>query len=206
MNQTPEYIRKNRSRITALCPAKQSIPYKQDKWTGHPLFEQVLGKLPNPVSRGDLFEMSRALHQNTTPQALRELFVATMIWGFGTTGYGAWRTLRMVNDPDFDITLKVAYRHLCEGDIREAYDRFHLSRCGSAFFTKFLYFAAHPLPHTPTPLILDAVVARKLEESCHLDLSRYARAARYPETEKNKQSNRAGCVSSLGRHAMRYLA
>ena len=64
-----------------------------------------------------------------------------MLWGYGTVGYGPWRTQRMFATPDSGDMLQRAFGLIAENRIEEAYSGFRLDRCGPSFFTKFFYFA-----------------------------------------------------------------
>lgn len=92
-----------------------------------------------------------------------------MIWGFGTAGYGPFRTRRILDSADAGTNLlKVAqiatetggldaYRHVAK--IR-ATNNNYLKFLGPAFGTKFIYFAQKASnPDSATP-IMDAVIRR----------------------------------------------
>lgn len=105
-------------------------------------------------------------------QAVVTAFIAAMIWGYGTTGYGPYRTSRILTtDPE-------AVEHLVE-IARIAQDRErggerafahiagqrsegvpYLKYLGPAFGTKFLYFLTAASNDVDTTPVLDAVVRR----------------------------------------------
>lgn len=114
------------------------------------------------------------LHPNgsTEPQAVVTAFIASMIWGYGTTGYGPYRTARVLGtDPaavshlvavartaqDRDAGGDAAFREIWEGRCN---DRDHLKYLGPAFGTKFLYFLTAAADDVPTTPVMDAVVRR----------------------------------------------
>jgi len=92
-----------------------------------------------------------------------DLFLASMVWGNGATGYGPYRTSVALNIPRngaVPITvIETVGRLASTGDIKNAYlTMAHaLWRIGPAFGTKFLYFAS---PLDKQALIFDGVVAR----------------------------------------------
>jgi hypothetical protein len=92
-----------------------------------------------------------------------DLFLATMVWGNGGTGYGAYRTSVALNIPRKGAVpinvIETVGRLACAGDIENAYNTMAnaLWRIGPAFGTKFLYFAS---PLDNQALIFDGVVAR----------------------------------------------
>ena len=105
-------------------------------------------------------------------QAVVTAFIASMIWGYGTTGYGPYRTARVLGtDPDV-VSHLVAAARTAQDPNQGGYVAFHeigegrdndpayLKYLGPAFGTKFLYFltaAADAVPVTP---VMDAVVRR----------------------------------------------
>ncbi len=118
------------------------------------------------VSRSDVLALGTRWRQTGTEEAARELLVGSCIWGFGPTGYGAYRTGLMLATPDAGKRL-TATLDLLEEDLPSAYQSMwqanHLDRLGPAFWTKLFYFARYQLRSPEVqPLILDANVARAL--------------------------------------------
>ncbi len=118
------------------------------------------------VSRSDVLALGSQWRQTGTDKAARELLVGSCIWGFGPTGYGAYRTGLMLATPDAGKRLTATLDLLAE-DLQAAYRSMwrvnHLDRLGPAFWTKLFYFAAYQLRSAEVqPLILDANVARAL--------------------------------------------
>lgn len=210
--KVPEYIKNNREIISALNPGEQAIPYVFSSWNKYfsedQVFQSLAAKFPYEISRSNVFEIRKNIGSNPTEIDLKHLFMAVMIWGFGTTGYGAFRTNEMLNDGRFIKTVKYCFNKVQEGDFRSAYDSFFLNWCGSAFFTKFFYFSAsNCLEHNIIPLVLDAVVARSLEEKCDCDVRRYAIFNRYTKDTHAKTFNPllSGKISSVDRSSELYI-
>lgn len=104
------------------------------------------------------------------PQAVVTAFIAAMIWGYGSTGYGPYRTERVLT------TDRDAVPHLCEiaeiaqnperggleafTTIARARNGSYLKYLGPAFGTKFLYFLTEATPAVKTTPVMDAVVRR----------------------------------------------
>ncbi|GAA5008294.1 hypothetical protein GCM10025734_50250 [Kitasatospora paranensis] len=92
------------------------------------------------ISRDDL----AALRQEATgnePDRLRDLFVAVMIWGSGTTnGRGPRYTADALSDPRLPHVLRTTRSAVRAGRLSAAYDGFALRGVGRSFFTK--WFAA----------------------------------------------------------------
>lgn len=76
--------------IFALDP--DAIPYHGDTWGRHLRDHQdlphVSRRFADRISRSDLGLLSREAHGDL--ERLPMLFLAVMIWGNGTVGYGPW--------------------------------------------------------------------------------------------------------------------
>jgi hypothetical protein len=151
-----------RLRIAAEAQAgrgEQTNRWNRATWSRTlPEFRHVFDALPDTIRREDVRTLAQTVRSER--DAL-DLFVAAMVWGHGTTGYGAWRTVRvMEQNPDAaEILLDVRNRVLSQGGA--AAFRFlashRLRYLGVAFATKYLYFCDSLEAREPA-LILDAVV------------------------------------------------
>ncbi|QKW28176.1 hypothetical protein HUT11_20130 [Streptomyces seoulensis] len=114
------------------------------------------------ISRGDLARLRDRVGDDD-PGGLRDLFVAVMIWGSGTTnGRGPRYTEAALSDPRMPAVLQTTRDAVRKGDLSEAYRRFALNGVGRSFFTK--WFAAVDDRDAPCDraLILDHRVFRSL--------------------------------------------
>jgi hypothetical protein len=91
-----------------------------------------------------------------------DLFIASMMWGNGLTGYGRYRTCIALNihrngSSPIEL-LNLVGQDAARGHLEKAYKRLTngLWWIGPAFATKFLYFASPP---TSQALIFDGLVA-----------------------------------------------
>jgi hypothetical protein len=139
---------------------QQAIAWPRDRWKGAFPAQSVFSSLPPTLDRQ---RVRRAcVGAGASESAATDAFLATMAWGYGNVGYGAWRVAQALNDRhagrkllDVVVALnsdgpQAAYR-LMAGSSR-------LHRIGPAFGTKFLYFADSG-DHARRALILDALVA-----------------------------------------------
>ena len=153
--------------LKSRTPVDQAIPYFADTWwvgfPNDPDFSQVHGAHQGEISRKHLFDQAHNCFVNRQTSGDRQLFLASMIWGYGTVGYGAYRSRLMLDTPDASRTIGNTLDLLAAGKISLAYDGFNLNRCGSAFFTKFFYFAGQGCPTSQSPLIFDSRVATSLK-------------------------------------------
>ncbi len=91
-----------------------------------------------------------------------DLFIASMVWGNGGTGYGPYRTAVALKIPRNgaipERVLEEVGGLASKGDLERAYRTMTsaLWRIGPAFGTKFLYFASPPESNAP---IFDGIVA-----------------------------------------------
>lgn len=205
----PQILINNRNDISVLQPGQQAIAYTVENWNsyfaGDTAFNSVSERYPNQITRSDIFTMGNNLRLLYSWNSLREFFISIMLWGFGNTGYGAYRTDRMMQDRNFQNTIESSYTNINSGNILQAYNSFSLDMCGSAFFTKFFYFVGKGSRKLPMPLILDAVVARSLEERCGVSISRYAKVSRYTDNPKNARKGIVGKISAVNRYAQGYM-
>ncbi|GHH03949.1 hypothetical protein [Streptomyces rubradiris] len=113
------------------------------------------------ISRGDLARLRDRVDDD--PESLRDLFVAVMIWGSGTTnGRGPRYTEAALSDPNRTAVLRTTREAVRAGDLKGAYAKFALKGVGRSFFTK--WFAAVDDREAPCEraLILDDRVFRSL--------------------------------------------
>jgi len=170
----PEKLKKAKVQIESLQPETQSISYSVEVWRRHLEPDQDLEFLaltcPCQISRGDLFRLAANARRSGSLEDIRRVFLGAMLWGYGTVGYGPWRTWRMLATPDSGEMLQRTFGIIAENRIEEAYNGFCLDQCGSSFFTKFFYFAGFGYGLPQYPLILDAYVRKSLGSFADVDL------------------------------------
>lgn len=110
------------------------------------------------ISRADLAFLSAAVDESDD-DSFRQLFVATMMWGSGTSnGRGPRYTAAALDDEQLVPSLMVSRRMILDGDPARAYSSFRSRGVGPAFFTKWFWAAGLDRDLDPAPLILDARV------------------------------------------------
>ena len=99
-------------------------------------------------------------------------FMAAMAWGYGSTGYGRYRVMRMLKNGDAAERLHSVVRMLQDAGAVAAYEHFgttaRLPLLGPSFGTKFLAFCSN-VEH-PRALIFDAMVSKWLRENAGVRL------------------------------------
>jgi hypothetical protein len=129
--------------------------------------------LPDLLDRELVRTVARRAHAGNS-EAL-EAFVTVMAWGFGTVGFGPFRTRRIIaSTPEAVARLHRVATALERESVLKAYELFgtscRLKYLGPAFGTKFLYFA-QPASGARTALIHDALVTAWLSRNLGLEIS-----------------------------------
>ena len=124
------------------------------------LLENETSISANVIRRSEVLRLGVMYREGSV--SATDLFLASMVWGNGGTGYGPYRTSVALNIPRKGATpvnvIEKVGRLASKGDIEGAYMTMTnaLWRIGPAFGTKFLYFASPPKDNAP---IFDGVVA-----------------------------------------------
>jgi hypothetical protein len=145
-------------------PQQPAIGWPRARWLAQfPDNRDLLGSLPDQLDRATVRAACAQAARSST--AAWQAFLVVMAWGHGKTGYGPWRTARILQDtPDAKQRLATVAQHLAQGGALDAYQRFgedcRLRWLGPAFGTKYLYFCPQG-PGSPA-LILDRLVAQWL--------------------------------------------
>ncbi len=142
------------------------IEYYADTWMRYfgydNDFRALIDRYPERLCRQSLADIGKwVIDKQAT---VRQLFLAAMLWGFGTTGYGAYRTDAMLSTPDATEQIDTTFDLVAHGNIYRAYKALNLNKCGPSFKSKFLYAAGLALDSKPLPLVLDSVVANALHK------------------------------------------
>lgn len=102
------------------------------------------------VSRADLMRRGRGLSPTSTDEEIETFLLLVNAWGFGSSGYGPWRTQQMLDSERFFRSARRALEILHSDSPDAALSAyFYLNNkahgrvpwWGPAFFTKFLTFA-----------------------------------------------------------------
>ena len=157
----PERLLVFLNQLLEIAPEDQSIPYDYQNWEhffhDDPDFLEVTQMFPNVVTRGHIKNLAIEALDNQANH--RRFFLATMVWGYGTRGFGPFRTSQMLGDPGALHMIQMAINGIAAGQILNVYEQFRLRFCGPAFFTKFFYFIGLGCAVNPLPLIFDSRVA-----------------------------------------------
>ncbi len=153
-----------------------AVSWFPDRWRrpqGEPLHDHkaLIDRLADetePAVSGSAHRISRATVFNCRGGGPVDVFVASMIFGFGNRGYGPSRTNKMLATTSAVDKIVEADRILRTKGAKEAH-RYLINRdgrlawCRTPFITKFLYFDGFD-NDTPgnNPLILDQFVVDRL--------------------------------------------
>ena len=155
----------------------QAIPWNRETWT-----ERFTQELRANEERRRYVEAIERLATRCAKRVSRSAvigfmkedtidgFLAAMIWGFGTTGYGPYRTAQIIAGAGDLKTLTAKLNGIRAASLmghnearRAMVGDCKLTGLGPAFGTKVAYFAARtvdPLPDRPIPLIADFFTSR----------------------------------------------
>lgn len=158
---------------------RQAIPFNPDQWVtrlpNEEWWPKGLAALPYAgrwptVDRRTVFQMAK--HADTS-EGRRDLLIAALVWGTGTSARGVVRRMRIFHENDIhwlDERICRAKAAIDRGDPVAAYlvlnDRdARVKHFRPAFFSKLLYFASADRPVGDRwPLIIDSNVAIALNE------------------------------------------
>ena len=111
------------------------------------------GRGTHRITRADLAEASS---QGAGAHGRTRLFVASMIWGSGTTnGRGPRYLAKALTDHNLDHVLDETFGLVAGGELADAYRRFVLAGVGRSFFTKWFWACSLAGQPERVPLILD---------------------------------------------------
>jgi hypothetical protein len=190
--QLPPKLQAYLSNIQGLRPLEQAIPFSPQQWQEHShtlsalksAFPEIF--IQNKITRAVLMDAGQLASDGKI--SWDDFFVAVMMWGFGTTGYGPWRTGKMLMTPNFGRIFATIRQHLKVGDIKAAHQGVRIEWLGAPFFTKLFYFLGWVFELEPFPLILDARVARNLIK-CNAPMFKAQEYFSYSQNCKTKQYN-----------------
>lgn len=90
-------------------------------------------------------------------------FLLTMVWGFGNTGYGTYRTNSFLSDTKNTLIIKDSIEAVRSNNLKFAYDNLtKIKGLGVSYITKVLYFATRGAGIQDYALIFDIRVANSL--------------------------------------------
>lgn len=142
----------------------QASWWNQRQWSRHVLTEW---NLPRPISRRDVFDIVgqiRTANEAERARVAEKAFVAIMVWGYGTTGYGPHRVNEMRASRHEGISsYMVATAKAGAGGPLEAYRYLANNKAkqlGPSYGSKVAYFVT---PGEVSP-ILDSEVAQWIQQ------------------------------------------
>jgi len=200
----PDFLLQQSELIRSCDPSSQSVTFFPETWQRqlgwNRQYRNLAGVYRGCISRGDLFKIATAAYNSPTEDKVISLFVGTMLWGYGTTGYGAWRTDKMLKTPAANRTIMCAWDLVCQSRVLEAYRICDLDRCGPAFFTKFFYFAGRGGSIAEYPLILDNIVYETLKSYLGTGVDKYVKRSTWwwPEGYQRYTQDMHSWASDLG--------
>jgi hypothetical protein len=154
-------------------PKQPGIGWPRARWVARfPEREALLTSLPDRLDRVTV--RARCSSAATSPEAAWQAFLVVMVWGFGTVGYGPWRTAQVLAATvEAQERLASVAQQLAAQGALDAYRLLaggcRLRGLGPAFGTKYLYFC--PQGPGPPALIFDRLVAKWLTRTVQISLN-----------------------------------
>lgn len=117
-----------------------------------------------PINRNEVFEYYNSYFSGETKDASLP-FLVTMLWGFGSNGYGAYRTNKyLVSEENVQI-INHSFEEMKLHNTSKAYELLmQIKGLNISYVSKVLYFATKALGIENYTLIFDIRVARALVE------------------------------------------
>ena len=117
-----------------------------------------------PINRNEVFEYYNSYFSGETKDASLP-FLVTMLWGFGSNGYGAYRTNKYLVSEENVKIINLSFEELKLHNISKAYELLmQIKGLNISYVSKVLYFATKALGIENYTLIFDIRVARALVE------------------------------------------
>lgn len=148
-------------------PAQAAIPWPRERWeAAFPAHRDLLANLPGRLDRKVVGSV--CANAGTSDSAAADAFLAAMIWGYGSVGYGPWRVRRQFDaNAGLPGLLRAFADVVAQRGAVAAYDEMATNRVrflGPAFGTKYLSFVPQNEKFHPA-LIHDAVVSRAIHNA-----------------------------------------
>lgn len=151
------------NQIRGLKPMAQEFNYNAKKWqqlsSEHKIlvsdFEDIY------ISRDDVVKVFNNYYFGNSDYM--RAFLLTMIWGFGDTGYGTFRTNNFISTPANTELIKQSIDSARVNDLERAYNLLKkIKGLGVSYISKVLYFATRGAGIQDYALIFDNRVAQSL--------------------------------------------
>ncbi len=157
-------ILKYKTKTQALNPLQDSgFIYEPERWEKLEIHAKALVKpYENTfISRQDVINAFTKYYNEKT-EALFP-FIMTMLWGFGNTGYGTYRTNKYISNTENLNLISSAFNAAKTSNIQQAYnDLQKIKGLNVSYISKLLYFATRACNQEAYALIYDIRVARAL--------------------------------------------
>lgn len=155
-------------------PLQPPIAWPRDRWVQtFPSHQALLEGLPDQLSRPDVTAYGRLASHGA--REAETAFLVVMAWGFGSVGYGPWRTRRILESTVESARRLSTVAHTLTADgALSAYAELalpcRLRWLGPAFGTKFLHFCSASCSED-TAIVLDRLVTDWLRSNTGLSLN-----------------------------------
>ena len=145
-------------------PSQPGCIWPQEKWIiSFPEHAQLFTDAPKVLTRDFVGKKAQERIKDGDPLSA---FLISMAWGYGMTGYGRYRTAKVIRNHGFLEVLRKSGELAMAGDSISAFKVFEVAKPSGikvAFGTKYLYFASRE--QSREALILDSIIVKFLKSS-----------------------------------------
>ncbi|SDF12593.1 8-oxoguanine DNA glycosylase OGG fold protein [Epilithonimonas hungarica] len=150
--------------IGKLNPLEESkFEYKSTVWNNlnEDLKKYLFDFENKPVSRKAVIESFKNYYIGKVHFSVP--FGLTMVWGFGDTGYGTYRTNNYYSQDNHKKFIENSFQFVANNQIENAYKELQkIKGLNISYISKLLYFASRAQNHQSYCLIYDIRVAKSL--------------------------------------------
>jgi hypothetical protein len=145
-------------------PKQPGCVWPRKKWVlAFPEHTDLFVNAPELLTRDFI---GKRVQQSISDGDALSAFLVSMAWGYGMTGYGRYRTDKVIKNPGFLEVLKESGEIAMAGDPVSAFRVFEKAKPAGikvAFATKYLYFSSRE--KSREALILDSIIVKYLKNT-----------------------------------------
>jgi len=130
----PDFLSAHKANIQEGLAGEKGTDWNIERWLKHfgndvtisTDLDAIWRRSPKVITRNDVKNWAPP-RDSTDRTAVRRLFLASMIWGWGNRGIGIQNAKRSLSSPNAEELLEKSLELVKNGEIAEAYKRFFFS-------------------------------------------------------------------------------
>lgn len=153
---------------------QEGTVWPKNKWaTEFKIYKDLFLSAPDLLDRPTV---AKICQKSLNDDKYIEAFLITMAWGYGTRGYGRYRTRKVLENPNFELLIQESGKFASSGLPIAAvslFEKIQPKGIKIAYASKYLYFASYGSQRET--LILDSFIEKflKEKEGLRLKLSKF---------------------------------